>query len=551
VLLSFLKKLTTSAETDKHLQVKQQLSKIDELPLLEAFEQSTKLLISIGEDKGFSSQAYLDCLYQIEAMNAVKSLQLSAELFPNSGCERHLLTIAEAKVYPYYKRLFLELLLMAERMKTELEHGSLSQQAFAVHLCKTLNAGINVCKWRFFDDQPAPAVTWTNLHRLYLFAEKSSVLYESVPIYQHQKIKFDFASQYATVLMLHTMHQGNFTAQEIEMASQLLPLWLQGVVFEKNTSDQQYQYFVDLAGDCGAERLRTTQHKNDYRYWKTADMVKRVETYVLAMREKNLPSDSSIRSFGTIPMLYRMLKKMAQEWSVTQYKRQRRKASRTPVDKRVFATFGLAQICEYLAMHDEVHSSNLKKAVITQHQDKLEALQSIERTLQVKQSLHIVDESYHGFGVDLGVAPSGYIQPGHLIGCWHPSHQGQYVVAEVKSVRKQKNGHFRAGLQIISSHSVLVSLNKLERQTVALSDGFYLDDGELAAVADLPEFNCLLIPANDGPNNSKPSVIIPSCEYKTHRHFSFSSNGEEKTIEIGLPMAKQADWVRAAIVAIH
>jgi len=550
MLLSILKKITTSPSAEKLAQVKQQLINIDEQPLLEAFEQSTALLISLSEDKGLPYQVYLDCLYEIEAMNAVKLSQLSADLFPSSGCERHLLMSAEAKVYPYYKRLFLELLLMAERMKTELEHGSINHQTFAVHLCKTLNAGVNVCKWRYYDDQPAPSVTWTNLHRLFLFAEKSSVLYESVRFNQHQKVKLDFASQYLAALMLHTMHQGNYTAHEIEVASQLLPIWLQGVTLEKSTNEQQHQYFVNLNGDRGAERLRAVQH-HDCRYWKTADMVKRVEAYLHAIRDKTLPVDSSVRAYGSMSLLYKLFKKMAQDWSVAHYRRQRRNVSRTQVDKRVFATFGLAQICEYLAMHDQTHSSHLKQTVATHNQDDLQALAQVEQTLMARQSLHIVDESYNGFGVDLGANPCGYIQPGHLIGCWHPSNQGQYIVAEVKSVRKQKNGHYRAGLQIISSHSILVSLNKIERQSLKLSEGFYLDDGELASKAELPALNCLLIPANDGLSSAKPSVIIPTDEYKNHRHFSFSKNGNEKTLEIGLPLAKQADWVRASIVSIH
>jgi hypothetical protein len=551
MFLSFFKKITNSPKQGRLAQREQAVTAIAELPIFEALQQGTTLLIALGEGKASSYAEDLEYLHAIDAVNAPKLAQLTADLFVKREVDRKLLATSEASVYPYCKRLFLEMVLMAEKMHTELAHGHVTHHEFAVHLCKTLNVGLNIIKWRHFDDQPAPTVTWSNLHRLFQFAENSSVLYTRVRLYDADSHKVDFASIYLTCAMLNTMHLGNFTAKEIHLASSLLPVWMQSVSIEKSFIESQHQYYLDLNITKGADRVREPQEAGNGRYWKTADMVQRIDAYLTAMRENTLPKTSSILMHGSIESLYRLFKKLSIEWSVTHYKRQRRKVSRTSVDKKVFATYGLAQICDYLALYDKAHPASLKRHLTEDAQKLADELSQVERALLARQPLHVVDESYNGFGVDLGKAPIAYMQVGHLIGCWHPSIPNQYVVAEIKSVRKQKNGHYRAGLQIISSQSILIKLSKLERNTVALSEGFYMDDGKLVGSDTQPKMNGLLIPSHDGLDNTLPSLIIPREEYQQHRHFSFLTNGDEKTVEIGLPLAKQADWVRASIVSIH
>lgn len=551
MLISMIKKITMSAKQHRLALREQQLKTIASLPILDALHQSTALLLALGKDKESFYAEHLDYLYAIEAINAPKLAQLTSDMFAKGSLDRALLTTFDATVSQYCKRLFLELVLMAENMHKELVHGQVSHQQYAAHLCKALNAGLNIIEWRYFDDQPAPTVTWSNLHRLYQLAENSSLLYTRVRLNYVQTHKVDFASLYMTCAMLYTLHQSNFTANEIHITSKLLVGWMQDVFIEKTYSQDRHQYYVDLNVTKGADRVRANNVMANGRYWITSEMVKRIDAYISAMRESALPNTSRILAHGSVTLLYRLFKKLSIEWSFTHYKRQRRKVSRTSVDKKVFATYGLAQICEYLAMYDNAHPAALKKNIVEETQRLAEELSQVERKLLARQPLHVVDESYNGFGVDLGKTPIGYMQVGHLIGCWHPSNPNQYVVAEIKSVRKQKNGHYRAGLQIISSHSILIKLSKLERNTVELSEGCYLDEGELVTSNTQPKMNCLLIPAHDGLDIALPSLIIPTEEYQQHRHFSFLTNGDEKTVEIGLPLAKQADWVRAAIVAIH
>ncbi len=137
----------------------------------------------------------------------------------------------------------------------------------------------------------------------------------------------------------------------------------------------------------------------------------------------------------------------------------------------------------------------------------------------------LLDKSETGFGVDLGREPSPWVEAGKLVGFQHPSQQDAYVIAEIKHVKRQKNGTYRAGLQLISLHSLSMQLIKLDQTQVELSKGFYLDYDE--SDADLMRVSCVWIPPSVGQTQVKSSVIIPINEYQRNRQFKIDINGEE------------------------
>ena len=551
MIFSLFKKLTNNTKHDKQAYFAEKLEALKSLLPLDAIEFSYGLLTALSEDKDLTRQQYQFFLYELEASNQAKLNALISNLLPNIHVDRAQLTHVETLVYPYCRRLFLELMMLAEQMQADLAKGSFAHASYAAHLCRTLNAGLNICKWRYFDDQPAPSATWFNLHRLYQFAEDASVLYEPVRLAHVLTTKTDFASHYIAGLMLSTLQKSNYTAEELQISSTLLPRWFQGVAIEKGYVAEKHQYFMNLLADTGAERVRAKAELGDGRYWKTVDVVTKIETYLEAMRAKTLPKDSSVRAHGSVVTLYPLFKKLAQDWSVTHYRRQRRNTQRIKTEKKLLATYGLEQICDYLALHEKAYSKDLKDKLTDVAEKSMNELAVTEYALSKMQALMVVDESQQGLGINLGAEKPEHLQVGHLIGCCNPATPVQFLVTEVKSVRKQKNGHYRAGLKIVSTQFMLVKLSKLEHKTVELSEGFYLQDAELIKTVHSDKLNCLFIYDHDGVQHSKPSVIIPSSEYEYRRHFSFLSDGEEKIIEIGAPITKQADWVRAAIAAIN
>lgn len=551
MIFSLLKKITPQPKSNHSAHYAKQLQELKSLKPLDAIQYSHHLLAELSEDKDLTRQEYQFLLYEVDHLNQINLADLILQLITENTVDREQLMQAEAIISPYCRRLFLELMVFAEQMQLQLAQGQANHAIFAEHLCRTLNMGLHICKWRYFDDQPAPSSTWFNLHRLYQFAETASVLYEPVRLQHIQPSKTDFASNYIAALMLSTLHKGNYSAQELQIASTLLPLWFQGVAIEKGYAAEKHQYFMDLNADQGAERMRARAKISDGRYWKTADVVSRVDAYLEAMRAKTLPKNSRVRMHGSLVILYPLFKKLSQEWSVTHYRRQRRNAERVKLEKKILVMHGLEQICDYLALHKKAYSIDLNNHLTDVAQKSKNELALTEHALSKMQSLWVVDESEHGLGIHLGVEKPVYMQAGRLIGCWHPSAQEQFVLAEIKQVRKQKNGHYRAGLQIISAQVMLVKLSKLEHQAVELSQGFYLHDAELVKQVQTVMFDCLFIPAHKGQHHANPSVIIPSSEYELRRQFSLMSGGEEATIEIGVPMAKQADWVRASIASIN
>ena len=158
-----------------------------------------------------------------------------------------------------------------------------------------------------------------------------------------------------------------------------------------------------------------------------------------------------------------------------------------------------------------------------------------------------VDESASGFAVDLGKTYSSWIEPGKLIGYTTPEDKELFVIAEIRSVRKQANGTYRAGLKVLGSHGASVQVGRLDQSnfTEALN-GYYVDEAD----ANLSQYNTfagLLLDREDDSKSHRASLILPRCEYKRGSKFRINIEGDDKIIEMGAPLMKQREWVRVAL----
>jgi hypothetical protein len=159
----------------------------------------------------------------------------------------------------------------------------------------------------------------------------------------------------------------------------------------------------------------------------------------------------------------------------------------------------------------------------------------------------LVDESARGFGVDLGKTYSSWIEAGKLIGYTSQEDKDLFVIAEIKSVRKQSNGNYRAGLEVLGTHGASVRVGRVDRNsfTEAIS-GYFVEDKD----TDLSHLNTYLGVFLGKENDSKfnkASIILPRSEYKRGNKFKINIAGNDEVLEMGLPLMKQREWVRVAI----
>ncbi|MDX1914690.1 MAG: hypothetical protein SFU55_03830 [Methylophilus sp.] len=546
-----IKSILTPEKVEKHVLIAQQLKN---LAAKEAVSMSVQMLSALGEDQKLEPLAQLKCLYAIDELVRDHIDQILAKRLKVKMYNRDVGVAIDALVYPYFRRLFLEYMRCVEWLSSTNTRLSLKNEEQALLLCRAINATLNMMMWRYFDDQPAPAEAWSKAHYLFKIAEKSSLLRERVILYPQDKSATDFASLYAGGLMLGTLKNGNYQAAEFHLTAKLLFDWIREAHLEKAYASDKHQFFVNLNQDKGIERIRGFDKAADYRYLKTQHLVVQIEQLLHEIHTGTLSTEHVVRSYGSIRVMSKLLKKLNQDWSPTLYKRQRRTADRIKQQTRIVVTNGLAQICKQLSLDHDQSGAADKQYVDKRYYDiKASTYQELSLT-QTRNVLMGVDEwallevSETGFSADIGTTPSAWVEVGKLVGCHHPIHRS-YVVAEIKSLKRLKNGAYRVGLQIISLHSLCLELIKQDLSQVELSKGFYLDN--MGDDADLSKVNCVWIPANDASQRIQSSVIIPFAEYKRNREFKIEVNGEDRTLVLGRALDMHAEWVRATIASIQ
>lgn len=525
------------------------LNQFQALSAAERIKLALQVLTELSADQKISTENFLKCLLKLDEGMQDSLEQLTAKRLKIKLYNRDVGMAIDAVVYPYYRRLFLEYSRVVSLNQSAQLTFLQQPEALALLFCRTYHAGFNMMMWRYFDDQPPPADAWMAIHDLFKYAEKSSILYERVMLYPDAKKPVDMAVLMVNGLMLSTLQKENYNPVEIHIVSRLLNDWVRQATFEKAYAQEKYQYFVNLNQDKGAERIRAFDRTADYRYWRTDLMVTKIADHLAAIGANAVGQDSDIRGYASMRTMTKLFKKLNQDWSVHAYKRQRREVAREKLSNRLLVTSGLAQICKQLAKFQQQETAQSKQPIFDIKATTLDQmhLTQTKHLLMGLDEWALVDVSESGFGVDLGREPSAWVEAGKLVGFVHPQQTTCYVVAEIKHIKRQKNGTYRAGLQLISLHSLSMQLIKLDHTQVELSKGFYLDHDE--SDTELNRVACVWVP----PHHTQPksSVIIPINEYQRNRQFKIDINGEEKTLVLGYALEMQTEWVRASVAAIH
>lgn len=550
-MLPIAKKIQAILMHEKTTQDETILLQFQGLSASDALKQAVQVMADLSTNPKVSAEIFLKCLLKLDEGMQQHLEQLTTKRLKIKIYNRDVGVAIDGLVYPYYRRLSTEYLkLLNASVASKVPSKPMVEHEVLVY-CRTLNAMFNMMKWRYFDDQVAPADAWHQVHEVFKRAEKSSFLYQRVLLYPAMTKPVDMATLMASGLMLSTLQKENYNPNEIHIVSKLLFDWVRQISFEKAYAQNKYQFFVNLNQDKGAERIRAFDRTADYRFWRSDFIALKIADHLAAISTNATDVINDIRGYASLRTMAKLFKKLSQDWATTTYKRQRRSKPREKETLRLLITSGLPQICKQLSRFHQHGPRADKQPLFDLRATSLDhtKLSPSRNLITGLDEWVLLDISETGFGVDLGKDPSPWVEAGKLVGFQHPSQQDAYVIAEIKHVKRQKNGAYRAGLQLISLHSLSMQLIKLDQTQVELSKGFYLDYDE--ADADMMRVACVWIPPSVGKTQVKSSVIIPINEYQRNRQFKIDINGEEKTLVLGIALEMQTEWVRASVAAIH
>ena len=504
----------------------------------------------------------MDLLLEIDAKTQSTTTKVLRKYLTTLKLNKKIEQNLYAAAYSYYRQLcavytqFFDIYLMQKKIV-------FSPEKINLICCRYLTATFAMTKWRYFDDQPAPSGTWKNVYKVINCAENLAIMNTNLFLYDFHKKEMSIASILFQGFMMDTLQKSNYNRVQIQLTEQVLKMWASNPVITTKHKDDKYQFFINIEADTGPERIRAIEKFANYRFWKTQRIVDLIEAYLCAvMMQKNI-KEFKLEKIAPTEMIVQLFKKLRVDWCVDGFERQRRSETRNKRNKLINISHGLADICNRLSsIHPQLDSWAMFSDDGAQHNEMPTALAAemqkapqhkpITQSLLGSENWLVVDESANGFGVNLGKSVSEWIEPGKLVGYMAPDEKDLFMIAEIKSVRKQADGNFRAGMHILGSHSAFVKIGRVQDQSHYFADtgtevvkGYFVDDGDDLDLLD--SFSGVYIESQGSNSAQRASLIVPISEYKRGNKLKINRNGGNQVFEMGLPIMKQRDWVCVAL----
>ncbi len=460
----------------------------------------------------------------------------------------------QAIIYDYYRQLyiaytkFLDIYQYQNKVTIDLEKINLI-------LARHLNATFQMMKWRYFDDQPAPPGAWLCVHNIIKYAENLAIMNTNMFLYDHDKKETCIAAILKQGLMMDTLQSGNFSRVQIQLTERILRTWAGSPIFVTKYKQDRHHFCINLGEDRGTQRIRTVEKFADYRFWRTTRLTDLIEAYLCAVDTQKPLDTFGLDGVAPVPVLVKLFKKLRVEWCVAGYERQRRKERRIKTGTLINVSYGLDDICLRLSKmqkrsaqpnDNERDSFAFEQKVAQQRRNRY--LQNPSASLLGNENWWIVDESASGFAVDLGRNVSDWVVSGRLIGYTRDDNKDELYIAEIKSVRKQPNGTYRAGMEIIANHSLSVMVSGLQKtEAIEGLSGYFVNSVE-ASYRQAVTFPSLYLGGTED-TRQKTSLILPRKRYQRGSQYRIKIDDEEKIMVAGRPLLKHHDWVQVEVSA--
>ena len=539
-------------EVQKNLGWMDTLTDMDEL---DALKETTMHIAKMKFDTGATLKRQLDVLLEIDQKTYREAKKITHKYLNLIKKNNESEVGIYHTVYAYQRQLFLAYTQFLDFYQAQ-NKVILDVEKLNLSLARLLNAGFAMTKWRYFDDQPAPEGAWVEICKVIKCAENLSLLNTNLFLYEHQKKETSLASLLKQGFMMDTLHKGNYTRLQIQLTEQVLKVWSTNPILANKFKRDRHHFFINVDNDRGPERIRSVEKFADYRFWRNTRLVDLIEAYLCAADTDKALAEFGLQKMASTDVFVKLFKKLRVDWCVEGFERQRRRETRIKKNKLIHVTYGLNNICRLLG---DVNASLFErpqpkdnfafemKLATYRSKDQAPNVYQASRAEAGSENWWLVDESAKGIGVELGKSYSSWIEAGKLIAYNTPENKKVFVIAEIKSVRKQANGSYRAGLEVLGTHGATVKVGRsVQNNFSEVVDGYFVNDNE-ANNSDLNTFAGLLLDKQDDSKLMTASLILPRAEYKRGNKVTVKTRTGDQLLEMGIPLMKQREWVRVAM----
>lgn len=422
-------------------------------------------------------------------------------------------------------------------------------------------------KWHFFRFEAPPSNLWAGANQLYRLSEVGAQDVTPLRLYVHNESPSSTcADEFLRIQMLATLNNGNFSLRQYDWADRWLALWSGQIQIERKYRDNVHQFCVNLAEPLGPTKIHQAVEGEMMRFWGVVDLLAEMNRVMKQLEGGNSPGRLGLGDDARMPQCLDFMKQLEILWS-RERAEQHSRSERLRVNKLVDVAHGLSNIFAAVRIddekvmarasarrapdNDEVTDMQLYGYVTERTKQKLAGMQSrnhayVAKTKAVESDSWVVEnQSEGGFGAVLPLAGHDWVRLGVLLAVRNDE-DSAWLIAVIRRLNRINNEQLYAGIQILTSTAVSVSMTLIEGQERAV----HMSVEGLDTVGLVLPKTGLYIPFQTKERQAN-TVLIHSADYQVDNLYNVSARGKAFTIRLGEPMEKGPDWIWAVVEVVR
>ena len=537
---------------------------MDGLDDVSAIELATKQLNADAKKDIFKDEQYLEALLAVDEKMHTVVERITAHYINIDNMSIDLEERIANTVFLYHRQLYLIYNTLIDNL------APFQPNSLTVMLARAINNGTQMIKWRFYNYQSAPANVWLQLSKLYLVAEKHSMLESYVRAYPDHEIT-TISSSFIQACMLGNLESLSFHRKQIELVSNMLAYWTPKILIQNTYDENKHLFYIDTASDVPAKRIRNFKPLNSYRYWCFDSVNLKIELCLSLIEYNILPKQQEMKDFISNKYAVTTLEILKTEWSRNEYKRQRRASERIKTSKQASTNFGFEDTCYHIKQHNNILNKSLSKSYQSEQSfDERLASHSISKDktdpnviyldLGAEQS-NIIDESAQGVGMYTNKSASE-VSLGMLMGITISDQKNTTKIGVIRSIKPILGNELHLGIELLSTYAhcvEAVNISTLPSKAKKFTDNHamnlpiltrkefnepipYNDDNGDSS------FSCLLLPKEFSiphqQSKQYESLIIPRLHFNKNDTYRINIAGSNILIKFTDTLEYHDNWLR-------
>jgi len=529
---------------------------------ISAIEFSTQKIIDYFKSNAYKNDHHLERLFSIDEKTHSIVERITSHFINIEIINKEIALRISDVAFLYHRQLFLVYRALIEN------HSEVHHPLLHILLARAFRNATQMIKWRYYNYQTAPANVWLQISQLYKVAEQQMLLNAKIQAYADQE-PVSLSTAYIHACMLGSLESISLKCQQIELISKILIAWSTKISIDSTYNPEHHLFYVDTASNTPAKRIRNFKPSNTYRYWSFESVNSKIELCMSLIEYKIEPKQLLLKDIISSKYAPATFEILSTEWSLVDYKRQRRAEERHKSIASINATFGFKDICRELWAYEK--SKTLQGGRFHQDNKSFEERlaghninRNIANIMYISASTNnstIVDQSSKGLGLHV-IKQAHELSLGMLVGITAKEQKFCSRFGLVRSVRPLANNQLHIGIELLGNLGFLVNLENVSLtarlannnvltsknllpQTTFGNTGDFIDSG---FDHDTHKFCGIHLPQEHS-LATQETLLIPKLQYNKNDIFKVTILGEEMLIRFIKSYENHGSWVRVTFTS--